>query len=61
MTTKKKLRGEIRMLKDDNMRCFHRVRILERGVQDFLDAEKQGEMGTLEKAIEHLRYLVEQI
>lgn len=40
--------------------CARRVRQLERGIQRLLDAEKQGEMGERDKALEHLEKLMEQ-
>jgi hypothetical protein len=41
--------------------CARRVRQLERAIQRFLDAEQAGEMTDLQKAIEHLQHLIDQI
>lgn len=42
-------------------RCARRVKILEAGIIRLLQAEKAGEMGNRDKALEHLERLMEQI
>jgi len=56
--TKKKLRRTIDMLLDDKGRCETRVLHLEAGIREFLTAQKAGEMGNRDKAIERLEHLV---
>jgi hypothetical protein len=41
--------------------CARRVRQLERAIQRFLDAERAGEMGNRDAAIEHLEVLMARI
>jgi hypothetical protein len=48
-------------LKREHRLCVRRIHQLERGIQSFLDAEKAGEMGNVQKAIEHLERLMAQI
>lgn len=57
--TKKKLRRTIEELLDAKGRCEMRVVYLESGIRDFLAAEKAGEMGERDKAIERLEHLVD--
>jgi hypothetical protein len=59
--TKKELRAIIEQLKNDNMRCQHRVLALEKGIAKFLAAEYAGEMTNLQKAIQHLERLMGRI